>query len=380
MKKILIVNDLVDGGGVEKLMYTFADHWKKNHTVEFLIGNSASYQRSRIHKGFQYHYLCPFNRMLHHKGFRKLGSLLNAIAKRVMFTYLNSRKYNILVAMKEGKVTAHGLSIKSKRKIGWVHVDYKAIYWTHSIFGGEKNELKALKGYDHIICVAETVKRSLQDVIGDPGNLKVLYNPIDRNTILDMASKAAAAELSCYRREAGRTLFVTIGRLHYQKGYDLLLEACHELELENLPYELWIIGCGTDEKQLRSLACQHKLEHVKLLGELDNPFIPLKQADWFISSSRYEGYSLVSQEAAVLGIPVIATNCSGVRELLGEDNEFGIVIEQGCEAMYQAMKYVIGNNALQEFYAERIRKRSKAIDFDSRMADIDTIIFGTKGE
>lgn len=99
----------------------------------------------------------------------------------------------------------------------------------------------------------------------------------------------------------------------------------------------------------------------------------MKYADWFLSSSIFEGYSLVSQEAAVLDIPLILTDCSGVRELLG-DSEYGIVMGISVRDIYINMKRVIEHPELHEYYREKIMKRKEVIDFESRIKEIEKLL------
>ena len=64
------------------------------------------------------------------------------------------------------------------------------------------------------------------------------------------------------------------------------------------------------------------LDNVYLLGYRSNPHKYVKQGDWFLSSSRYEGFSYISQEAAIIGKPLVLTDCAGVKELLGTEGEW----------------------------------------------------------
>ena len=97
-------------------------------------------------------------------------------------------------------------------------------------------------------------------------------------------------------------------------------------------------------------------------------------ADWLLSTSIFEGYSLVSQEAAILGTPLLLTDCSGVRELVG-DSEYGLVIEPSVKGIYEGMKKVIEDPSLQEHYKEKILERRKIIDQDQRFREIEEMLF-----
>ena len=150
----------------------------------------------------------------------------------------------------------------------------------------------------------------------------------------------------------------------------MLLTACKKLKDEGYHFEVYIIGWGETEEEFNQLEEQRKqlgLSMVRFMGYRENPYPYLKSADWFISSSRYEGYSLVSQEAAILDVPIIATNCSGVSELLGEDGRYGIVADISIEGIHDKMKMVLDDLSLRDRYCELIKERKSIISFDERI-------------
>ena len=142
-------------------------------------------------------------------------------------------------------------------------------------------------------------------------------------------------------------------------------------------FEVWIIGgeepWGDEHNRLYRAKNRLKLKSINFLGGRKNPYKYMKYADWFLSSSIFEGYSLVSQEAAVLDIPLILTDCSGVRELLG-DSEYGIVMGISVRDIYINMKRVIEHPELHEYYREKIMKRKEVIDFESRIKEIEKLL------
>jgi glycosyltransferase involved in cell wall biosynthesis len=116
------------------------------------------------------------------------------------------------------------------------------------------------------------------------------------------------------------------------------------------------------------------IKNVHFLGLRSNPYKYMKMADWLLSSSIFEGYSLVSQEAALLDTPLILTDCSGVRELLG-DSEYGIVMEPSVIGIYNGMKKVMDNPELNQYYRDRIIERKKIIDKEVRFKEIEDMLF-----
>ena len=115
------------------------------------------------------------------------------------------------------------------------------------------------------------------------------------------------------------------------------------------------------------------VKSIRFIGGRSNSYKYMAIADWFISSSIYEGYSLVSQEAAVLDVPLMLTDCSGVRELLG-DSEYGIVMPINVVGIYKAMKRVLDNPELREYYKNKIMERKSIITYQERIREIEKLI------
>jgi len=109
-----------------------------------------------------------------------------------------------------------------------------------------------------------------------------------------------------------------VGRLTPQKGFDLLIKAHAAVVKQGTQHQLVLIGEGKQQDELSHLAEELGVsDSVVFLGYLSNPYPVIAQASLFCLSSRYEGFGLVSAEAAALGVPTVATNCvSGPKEVL----------------------------------------------------------------
>jgi len=114
----------------------------------------------------------------------------------------------------------------------------------------------------------------------------------------------------------------TVTRLSQEKGVDVLLRSWAEVvgEIGNL--KLLIVGDGPLESQLKALSCSLGIaESVDFVGKVEDAFKFLEATDLFVLSSRSEGMSNALLEAMSYGIPCIATQAGGNRELLGAENE-----------------------------------------------------------
>jgi glycosyltransferase involved in cell wall biosynthesis len=121
---------------------------------------------------------------------------------------------------------------------------------------------------------------------------------------------------------------VAAGRLHPQKGFDLLIRAFFEVpETVRDKTELYIFGEGEERERLESLISDLKLRNVYLKGATKVLMSELRQADIFVLSSRYEGFGNVLAEALASGCTLIAFDVKhGPREILA-DGKLGQLVE-----------------------------------------------------
>ena len=154
----------------------------------------------------------------------------------------------------------------------------------------------------------------------------VLHAP---NPVFDQEVLAAAANQTVshpWLQSRDTPVVVAAGRLHPQKGFDLLLDAVRLIN-DRSPCRLIILGEGPERVALTQLADQYGLsDRVDLPGFVNNPFAIMARASVFVLSSRWEALPTVLIEAMACGAPVIATDCpTGPREIL-EDGQWGRLV------------------------------------------------------
>ena len=128
-------------------------------------------------------------------------------------------------------------------------------------------------------------------------------------------------------RESGNDIFLlSVGRLRYQKGHDILLEAMPRV-LEEFPnVVLLIAGEGVLRQELQAEAVKLNItERVKFLGVRNDIPLLISFSDLFLFPSRFEGMPNALLEAMGYGLPVVATSVQGVDEII-RDGENGIIV------------------------------------------------------
>jgi glycosyltransferase involved in cell wall biosynthesis len=167
--------------------------------------------------------------------------------------------------------------------------------------------------------------------------------------------EAVRAELGAL----GRPLILAAGRLASQKGFGLLIEAARGWQdLSPLPL-LAIAGSGPLQAELAAAAAALGPSVVLLGQRADVPSL-LAAADLFVLPSRWEGQSLVLQEALRAGRPIVATRAGGTPDLTGEDGAL-LVPPDDPAALTAAVRQVLGDPALAGRLAEAARDRARTL-------------------
>lgn len=375
MKKILIMNNNLSGGGAERILQTLLDHLdyrKYDITLYSVVRDNIETYNSNI----KYRYI--FNRENHHR----LNHLMVKIENKIKLIIYNKSvplfykmfvkgKYDIEIAFIEGDSTKiiSGSNNKKSKKYAWVHVDLSAIHWTNIVYSDLAEERKCYLSYDKIFCVSEEVKASMNKMFGLKNNVYIQHNPIDEKKILELS------EVIDKKIERNKAMnFITVGRLVYQKGYDRLLKAVLRLSREGHEFTLTILGEGVEKEKYLEYVKRNKLDkYVRFLGFINNPYPYMKNANAFICSSRTEGYSTVICEAIILGIPVISTDCSGTSEILGKSG-CGLIEENSEEGIYRGMKYILENPDELVRMKSETYKRKEIFTIENRMNEIEAIL------
>lgn len=305
-----------------------------------------------------------------------LASIYQFVCRRTNFGHLYKRfitdKYDVEIAFLEGiaaKIIANSDNPNSK-KIAWIHVDLLEERKSEKFFSTREEEKRTYQNFDQIIAVSNTVKSQFEKKFKyDPRKVTVCYNPIDKKEITKL-SVCTKISKSCFT-------ICSIGRLSTQKGFDRLLRIAQKLNQDKLQFELWIIGEGAEEGNLKKYITEHNLNNVKLLGYKANPYPYIKSADLYVCSSHAEGFSTTTSEAIILGTPVISTNCSGAQEILG-DSKYGVICQNNETSLYSSIKKLITNTKVYQHYANKASERSNYFDLKQSVIQITKILESPK--
>ena len=281
--------------------------------------------------------------------------LFKLFSPEFLYRTIVKKKYDIVISYLEGPTAriVAGCPYPSHR-LSWIHTlqynSENAAYPFRSVSEAEEYQ----KRFQRVICVSTNVQQDYCSIYPFMSERSiVLYNTNETDEI----------------REKGKTRvpdsifgdginIVTVGRLIVEKGYDRLVSAHRQLLDSGLKHNIYIVGEGKERQKIETLIAKNHVEDsFHLLGFHSNPYSYLAHGDLFICSSRREGFSTAVTEALILGIPVVSTNCSGAEELLGKNNEYGIVVENSVEGIYSGLKRMLENRELLQHYKKKAEER-----------------------
>ena len=372
-KKILIRIGSLRHGGAEKVLVTFLKNLSPDkYEIDLLLNLYSGKYLKDVPSWINIYYLnkgemITTNRPqdIPQKAYRVIyQKLLKTFPKILYSTILSNKQYDIEFA------AIHGIAdeilnspIKSSKKIVWIHNDLS------NIPEYTEERLRKFFGFDEILVISNKINDlflSLANTEVDKQKIVRIYNPIDVEEILNLA------KIPCdLKKKEGVKTFVSIGTVFPQKGFDRLLRAHKRLIDEGFLHNVWIVGDGYDFPNIEKLFHELKIEETaKLIGFKENPYPYFTQADYYILSSRYEGYPTVLFEAMVLAKPIIATDVSGVREILN-NGELGYIISNEDEEIYNSMKFFLENNDFAVNYTNTIQSKSLPFELKNAVESIE---------
>jgi glycosyltransferase involved in cell wall biosynthesis len=153
-------------------------------------------------------------------------------------------------------------------------------------------------------------------------NGRVIHNGLNPDALIFEGRDEARLQLAALaqvKELPRRVLIGSVGRMSYQKNYQLLINAFAHVHKTNPQAHVVIIGDGPERQACHELIKRLELtQFVHIVGELPNASRYITAFDVFVLPSRFEGLSLTLLETLFAGIPVVATDNGGNREVLGD--------------------------------------------------------------
>lgn len=223
--------------------------------------------------------------------------------------------------------------------------------------------------FDRIVCQSQAMFLDLKSAFQVPASLMtVIHNPVDQDRIRGLAGFDGPSGSGLVGPIGGVQL-VAAGRLSREKGFDLLIEA---LALcANPGMRLTILGEGPLRAELEKLAQARGLQgQVTFHGFQKNPYPFIREADYFVLSSRYEGFPNVVLEALACGTPVLATPLGPAVEILSGIQGCALAEEISAPALARVMRGAVPGVRLPEGVVAPYSIRSVVAEYSRLFEDV----------
>lgn len=368
MKKILFLIPNLKHGGAEKVLVNLVnnlDPAKYDITVQVLfdVGVHKTSLKPHIH----YRAVLPFQ-------FRGNTTLFKLFSPKLLWKWMVKEHYDVAVSYLEGPTSRilGGCPDTDTKKIAWVHIELNSPKDAAIGFRSPQEAEQIYNGFDRIIAVSKNVKDCFTHNLKITAPVDVLYNTNETEQIVE---KAAQLPQNPAFAPDGEIAVCSVAKLTKTKGFDRLLNVHKRLLDEGLWHRIYILGIGEEqrslEQQMKRLGAE---DSVTLLGFDKNPYQYVSRCDLYVCSSRREGFSTAVTEALVVGTPVVSTDCSGAKELLGEHNEYGIVVENSEEGIYEGMKKMLSDSALLADYKKKAKERGSFFSREQTVKAVEEML------
>ena len=376
-KKILVRIGSLRHGGAEKVLATFLKKLPDDkYEIDLLLNLYSGKYLPEVPGWINVIYLnkgemITTNRLqdIPVKAFRVMyQSVLKKFPKLLYSTILKNKKYDIEFAAIHGfRDEILNSPLKNSKKIVWIHNDLRKTHFHNYT----DNEIRKFFGFDKILVISEHIQKDFENLArneNEKNRIVRIYNPLDTNEILNKAN------VNWESTQNPAPVFISVGTVFPQKGFDRLLKVHQRLLHEGFPHLVKILGDGYDFENIKNLISELQItETVEMTGFTDNPYPAVKNADFYILSSRYEGFPTVLFEAVTLKKNIIATEVSGVREIL-ENGKLGLIVENSEEGIYEGMKKALTHPESFDAYAETLKTYSMPFTLENSVNSIVQII------
>lgn len=248
---------------------------------------------------------------------------------------------------------------------------------------------RAYHNYDVVALVSEEQRHIAEKMIemdgGDRAKSTIVLakNVIPYEKVLQGAAKEFCldekTELNVTEEELRQLLasqkkkFITIGRFLPEKAHNRLIRAFEKVHAEH-PETLLIIlgGYGPLYEETREQAADSTAsDSIVIIKYLNNPYALLKQCDYFILSSYYEGLPVVLTEADIVGLPCVSTNIPGPRTMMGQYG--GLLVEDSEQGVEDGMRSCLSEQAPERFKLDYPEYNKEAVQqFEAMLTERET--------
>ena len=372
--KILILNKCLMMGGIEKvLLETLKNLSELYDDIDLVLKDDYKEQNlflDEIPKNVKIHFLFEA-----YSGKNRIKKEIKRGIKRFFYPiklkkFLKNKKYDVIIDF-----SYNLFNYKMKFDvpvIGWAH--FGAISHEDNNIEKDIREGQKYKKYDKVIAICEEMRDEFVNELGIEANkVEMIYNAIDIEKI-KKKSEEKNDELEKYLKE---DYILQVSRMVPQKQPEELIEVYRELKKRGIKEKLYYVGNGKSYSEVQEKIKKYNLENdIILLGQQLNPYPFFKNAKLFLHTAKHEGIPTVLIESMALDTVVSAYSCpTGVKELLGENDEYGALSPlNDRRTMVEKTFELLNNEEKYDEYKSKIEERVKDFTMEKNKEKLKELI------
>lgn len=368
-KKVLIVSDSLNMGGLEKCLINVCDNLDYNkYDVDLYLSNEGRTLLDKLNKNVNLLPNSPYFKDVYNtsivtsvKTLFKKKKPIFALYRIIRFLRVRFKdnlyrksdwkmmqktmlkideKYDIAIGFAEGTSCYYVANcVNADVKIGCFHTDLKRIKHNWEL------DEQAFKTLDKIVTVSKNSLNSLKEIHPE---CKEKFCCIHLPALMDYDEMDKLSfERNCMDDE-NAVKIISVGRLVELKGFHLCVEPCRKLLDDGFNVKWYVAGEGEHRSVLEKLISQYNLENnFILLGNCPNPYKYIRSADICVQPSSYEGFSLSVIEGKHFKKPMVVTDIPSNLEMI-KDGFNGLIVKRNETDIYNAVKRLVSDEDLRK--------------------------------
>lgn len=362
MVRVLFLINSFGGGGAEKVLVNLVnnmDSKKFDISVRALVddGPNKMYLSNKVKYDF-----------IFRKSFRGLNYIDRIPG---IYQYTVRGEYDVIIAYLHGVCTRIiAKAPENQHTIAFLHANMKNSEFMKDLVRRNRVDM-CFRNYDRIVAVSESVRQSFIETTGILKNTCVKYNTFNIPLIMESAK---AKDYRLLKNENGITL-CSVGKLEPVKGFDRMIRVLARLKEDGIYFTWNVVGEGIDRDKLEGMVNEYEIcTQVRFCGFDQNPYKYIVNSDLLVCSSYSEGFSSVVAESIILGTPVLTTDCSGMKEMLGDNNEYGLVVDNDEDSLFYMLKAIAQDEKILAAYREKVKNRASFFSIEYTVSEVEKMI------
>lgn len=364
-KVLFFIHDLMYGGAEKVLVNLVNNMDKDKYDITVMTVFDVGVNKKFLNKDIKYKYV--FKRM-----FRGNSTIFKIFKPETLYKYMIKDEYDIIISYLEGSCTRiiSGCRNEDIKKFAWVHIVQDEKQFKKS-YKNKDEAIKCYNKFNKIACVSMDVKDNFIELSGIKDNVEVIYNTNETDEIVKL-SKDKVEDVIFKDNVIN---ICGVAKVIPKKGFMRLARVHKRLLEEGYNHHIYILGEGEEKEKIKNYLRDNGLsDSFTFLGYKENPYKYVEKCDLFICSSFEEGFSTAVTESILVGTPVVTTLCSGMKELLGENNEYGIIEENSEEGIYRGLKKILQNPKLIDYYNNKIIERARRFSKNETIVKVEKFL------